>query len=66
MEALQSSFSVFVLADFPSLHGLHDLSVLPHGLLASHHHLLLYPHLTAGNMHRLTETHGCTVLKKSC
>lgn len=48
MEALQSSVSVSVPANFSSLHGLHDLSVLPHGLLASHHYLLLNPHLTAG------------------
>lgn len=49
MEALPSGVSVSVPADLSSLHGLYDLSVLPHGLLASHHHLLLHPHLTAGN-----------------
>lgn len=49
MEALQSSVSVPVPADLPGLHGLYDLPVLPHGLLAPHHHLLLHPHLTAGN-----------------
>lgn len=49
VETLQSRVSVSVLADLSGLHGLHDLSVLPHGLLASHHHLLLHPHLPAGN-----------------
>lgn len=49
MEALQSSVSVFVPADLSSLHGLYDLSVLSHGLLASHHNLLLHPHLIAGD-----------------
>ena len=49
VETLQSCVSVSVLADLSSLHGLHDLSVLPHGLLASHHHLLLHPHLPAGS-----------------
>lgn len=51
MEALQSCVSVSLPADFPSLHGLHDLSVLPHGLLAPHYHLLVHPHLAAGNTH---------------
>lgn len=49
VETLQSRVSVSVLADLSGLHGLHDLSVLPHGLLASHYHLLLHPHLPAGN-----------------
>lgn len=49
VEALQSSVSVSVLANLSSIHGLHDLPVLPHGLLASHNNLLIHPHLTAGN-----------------
>ncbi|KAG7263884.1 hypothetical protein CRUP_034223 [Coryphaenoides rupestris] len=37
------SLCLFLLI-FPCLHGLHDLSVFPHGLLAPHHHLLLHTH----------------------
>lgn len=60
MEAFQSGVSVPLLADLSSLHGLYDLSVLPHGLLASHYHLLINPHLTAGSWHSayLCSLHG--------
>ncbi|XP_019209376.1 uncharacterized protein LOC109198359 isoform X2 [Oreochromis niloticus] len=48
VEALPCSFSLSLPADLSSVHGLYDLPVLPHGLLASHHHLLLNPHLSPG------------------
>lgn len=59
MEALQSGVSVFVSADLSSIYGLYDLSVFSHGLLASHHNLLLHPHLTTGNtqVDRSSHTH---------
>lgn len=48
VEALPSSESVSFLAGLPCLHGLHDLPVLPHGLLVAHNHLLQHPHITTG------------------
>ncbi|XP_019209375.1 uncharacterized protein LOC109198359 isoform X1 [Oreochromis niloticus] len=51
VEALPCSFSLSLPADLSSVHGLYDLPVLPHGLLASHHHLLLNPHLSPGAWH---------------
>lgn len=72
MEALQSGVSVSVSADLSSIHGLYDLSVFSHGLLASHHNLLLHPHLTTGNTqadrssytHTYAHMHTHTVHKK--
>lgn len=66
MEALQSSVSVSFPPDLSSLHGVYDLSVLPHGLLASHHNLVLHPHLTAGNtqVEELTYTHRAYTYSK--
>lgn len=65
MEAFQSSVSVPLPADLPRLHGLHDLSILPHGLLASHHYLLVHPDLTAGNtrLYWSSYTQACRPLK---
>jgi len=48
VEALPSSEPVSFPADLPCLYGLHDLPVLPHGLLAAHNHLLQHSHVTAG------------------
>lgn len=48
VEALPSSESMSFPAGLPCLHGLHDLPVLPYGLLAAHNHLLQHPHVTAG------------------
>lgn len=62
VEALQSCVSVSFPADLSSLHGLHDLSVLPYGLLATHHHLLLHPHVTAGNTQVERHTQSAHIL----
>lgn len=48
VETLQSRQSVSLLVGLSCLYGIHDLSVLPHGLLAAHNHLIQHPHLTAG------------------
>lgn len=48
VETLPSSEFMSFPAGLPCLHGLHDLPVLPHGLLAAHNHLLQHPHVTAG------------------
>lgn len=48
MEALPSSQPLFVLTRVPCLHGLHDLSVFPHGFLAANHYLQQYSNLSPG------------------
>lgn len=48
VEALPSSQPLFVLTCVPCVHGLHDLSVLPHGFLAVDHYLQQYPNLSSG------------------
>lgn len=48
MEALPSSQPLFVLARVPCVHGLHDLSVFPHGFLAVDHYLQQYSNLSSG------------------
>lgn len=48
VETLPCCESLLVPPCVPCIHGLHDLPVLPHGLLASHHHLQQYTYLTPG------------------
>lgn len=48
MEALPSSQPLFVLTRVPCVHGLHDLSVFPHGFLAADHYLQQYSNLSSG------------------
>lgn len=48
MEALPSSQPLFVLTRVPCVHGLHDLSVFPHGFLAVDHYLQQYSNLSSG------------------
>lgn len=48
MEALPSSQPLSVLTRVPRVHGLHDLSVFPHGFLAVDHYLQQYSNLSSG------------------
>lgn len=48
MEALPSCQPLFVLTRVPCVHGLHDLSVFPHGFLAVDHYLQQYSDLSSG------------------
>lgn len=48
MEALPSSQPLSVLTRVPCVHGLHDLSVFPHGFLAVDHYLQQYSNLSSG------------------
>lgn len=48
VEALPCSQPVPISTRIPSLHVLHDLPVLPHGFLASYHHLLQHPYIITG------------------
>lgn len=48
MEAFPCGQPVLVPAGVPSVHGLHDLPVFPHGFLAADHYLQQHPHLAPG------------------
>lgn len=48
LEAFPCSEPVFVLAGLPSVHGLYDLSVFPHGFLVVNHYLEQHSHLSPG------------------
>lgn len=48
MEALPSRQPLSVLTCVPCVHGLHDLSVFPHGFLAVDHYLQQYSDLSSG------------------
>lgn len=48
MEALPSSQPLSVLTRVPRVHGLHDLSVFPHGFLAVDHYLQQYSNFSSG------------------
>lgn len=49
VETLSSGQFVFVFAGVSSVHGLHDFSVFPDGLLAAYHHLQQCSDFIAGN-----------------
>lgn len=48
VEALPSSQPLFVFTCVPRVHGLHDLSIFPHGFLAVDHYLQQYSNLSSG------------------